>query len=278
MKLLIYIVATIVIGAINTAHGGDHIMGTRQECMIDSYPGSYWHYYYCGSQDIGCKGHRSAARDQHHTLYDGDKLKFTTGNKETYWCCGGTSTQDGIFVKGDNFYTETKTTVKNLGNGAKCNQITRKTVCGETEFIDCDTPDQCSPGAILRNDECVAQCGDDEVFESAISNKCVTCETTATQGPSKDHLTCIKCDKYTEFFDRKNKKCISRDSVKFTQYSKEAMQECWRCPRDLFNKCVKSVTEVNKMDVSGTQRLNQIDAIAAFEDNTSIVKKCYLGE
>lgn len=241
MKKYIYIAAIMLIGPTAVAYGAGHHMGPNNECFYDTNYNKYWHYYYCGNMPRGCDGKKGNGNDVHHTLYDGQKFTFPTGDHEPYYCCGGTQTTKGKFVYGANFYVDTKTTVKDLGNGAKCNQLTRTTICGETEFTDCNTPETCSQGRIMRNSECVTPCEGDDVFESNISNKCTACDERHT-GPvmgTDGYRICKRCDKDTEFFDRANKVCVSKSSL--VKYSKQDMRACWRCKNsEIMLACMQS--------------------------------------
>lgn len=259
------------------AYPGSHKMGNNQNCFYDSNPGrNKWHYYYCGSQSRGCAGKSGGGKnDQHYTIFDKDSFTFKTSPYDKYWCCGGTGEKSGTFVKdtGKGFYIDTQTKRKQLADGGSCNIRIQKTICGDVEEIDCTEPDTCSQGFTLRNKACIKPCGDDEVFESPASNTCISCKTTAYQGPSLDRQSCIKCDQYTEFFNRQTKKCIKKSTLK--QYAKDTMKECWRCPNNVMLKCMEAVSLADKMGKTGPARLQEIRNIASF-DGTDIVKACHL--
>lgn len=281
MKIRICIAALIAI-FLTPAASAKHRHGSNNACWYETdygkkKNGENWAYYYCGAQYAKCDGKTSKGHDKVFWHYHGDSFTFKSSPTDTYFCCGGTTSTAGKYVRADKWIVKTETEKVSVAGGT-CNKSIETDACGAQHITECTKPDNCDNGTILRNGECVVRCEGDEVFESTTSNKCIACETTLRQGPSKDHTTCIKCDSATEFFNSETKTCIKKNSPDLTKYTKESMQECWRCPHELFRKCVESVTTVNKMGVSDKRRLKEIDAIAAFTDNISIVKKCHLGE
>lgn len=244
MKKIIYI-AAIFMMCIGMVHAGDHKMGPSQACFYDSNPGhGKWHYYYCGDQARGCAGKKGqSGGDKHYMIYHGNYFNFQTGSRERYYCCGGTMSGMGKFVRADSWIVESKTEEKKLTNGT-CRTVTEKDACGEEYFTDCDTPDTCESGYFLRNKACITACsGVDEVFESDTSNRCVTCETTNYQGISGSGINafCRRCDESTEFFDRITKRCVKKSSL--AMLAKTAVASCWRCPLDYVLKCTKAMNE-----------------------------------
>lgn len=257
-----------------------HVRGRRNECWADKTykkvdSSANWAYYFCGAQKYSCAGHTAYEWDKAFQHYHGDHFKFRTSPYETYWCCGGTKEVEGKYVQSENWIVSTLTEKVQVAGGT-CNKLIQTDACGDTHIVECTTPDNCNAGTILRNGECVRQCEGDEAFENTTSNKCIKCETTIRQGPSADHTSCIKCDAVTEFFDREKKTCIKKHSADLQQYSKEAMNTCWRCKRELFVHCVKAVTTADKMGHTGQQYLSDINSAASVSGIQDIVTKCKL--
>lgn len=117
------------------------------------------------------------------------------------------------------------------------NAIKWRNICGDEVIVtDCTVPDDCPEGTILRNNECVAPCDEDSVFESEESNRCIKCETTRYQGIDNT-FKCIKCDRDVEWWDDKNKECVKKSD--YTKISRDAMQQCYMCPNNItFQECV----------------------------------------
>ena len=247
------------------AHAGDHKAGANNQCFYDSkHDNGKWHYYFCGgtvtSGKTVCAGktyggkHRDTD-DMAALLTHLETFTFTTGDKESYCCCNGTTTTPGTFVQAGphGCYTgsienATKET-KDLGNGQTCTKIIRQTVCGEPDIIDCTADDTtCFPNR-KRNDRCAPLCtGENMAYASKESNECISCPQTAFQGREQDSdksglYHCVKCDPSTEFFDAKTKTCISKTSVK--RVSPDALKACWQCPIDDQTKCVQAAEGQN---------------------------------
>jgi len=258
--------------AMSYAHA-DHKHGPRNECWRDSKYDKHWAYYYCGAQAAKCDGKKSKGHDTVFWQYHGEKFTFRTGPNETYFCCGGTKEAEGKYVRADKWIVEQKTERIEV-QGGTCNKLIQKDACGETHEVTCTTPDQCNTGLTLRNKECIKPCGDNEVYESPTSNTCIECETSIYQGPAQDRQSCIKCDKDTEFFDRTNKRCIKKSSL--TQYSQNAIKECWRCPLELQPNCIHAVSTVNKMDLTGKSRIAEIIRVATMDGHADIATQCHL--
>lgn len=241
MKIQIHIAALIAVCAASSGANADHKHGPRNECWRDSkYPGNGWAYYYCGAQAAKCDGKKSKGHDTVFWQYHGDSFSFETDDKETYWCCGGTKSAEGKYFRSDSWIVDTKTERMAIPGGS-CNKKIHTNVCGETYTEECTEPDTCDPGLTLRNKVCTKPCTENQVFESALSNTCIDCETTGYQGPSLDRNSCIKCDKDTEFFNREQKKCMKKST--FSKYSQESMRECWRCPSDFYSDCVSELSK-----------------------------------
>lgn len=273
----------ILIGTLPMAYAGStHKHASDNSCWYESNYGSKktgdnWAYYFCGPAAKKCDGKKHKGHDKLVLQYHGDKFTFKNSPKETYFCCGGTTSANGHYVRADKWIVDTKTEKISVSGGT-CNKLTETDACGEIHITECDTPDNCPTGTILRNNECVRQCEGDEVFESTNSNNCISCETTIYQGPSKDHTACIKCNTTLEFFNRDTQTCIKKTDNKITQYAKETFRECWRCPYELHAQCVKAITAVNKMGLADSSRFSAINAQAASAGVDNIVSKCHLND
>lgn len=286
MKLhLFYIGVLAAICTVSAANARNYVHGTNNHCWIETSYGSKstgdtWAYHYCGGSNNyidsirKCAGYSTLGHDLMVTNYHGDSFTFKYKN-ETYWCCGGTKDKEGTYMPGEKWFVKEET-VKVPVAGGTCNQLVQTDICGEVHVTECTKPDNCDDGTVLRNNECVATCGGDEVFESTTSNKCIKCKITAFQGPSTDHTACISCDRYTEFYNREDKKCVKRSKLELTEYSKEAMKECWRCPRQLFKICVQAVTSADTAGKTGSSRLSAIESFVTTENPKNITKQCYL--
>lgn len=294
MKKYIYATILVLIETLPAAYAGDHKPGNdaaNNSCFYDSKPGhNKWHYYFCGTATSKCagkkykgpgSGEKKPNSDTRVVLKNMETFTFLTKPKDTYCCCISDGKTAGSFIKASNAtncYTNdapTETT-KDLGSGQSCKQLTYKTVCGTTVTVGCETPEkECGTGYTWRNNSCAPICSGDQVYESEISNTCATCESTPYQGiKGISHHTkyCKKCNKDTEFFNRETQQCVQKSNLQ--TYSKDAMRECWKCPDEVYNNCVKAVALVNKMDVTGDARLDNIDATASFSGPTQITTKC----
>lgn len=234
--------------ATHAYHNGYNMSCVAEQGYGNKKSATNWAYYWCGPRDSKCAGNKQKDHDKGFYLFHGDSFTFkydtsgrlitTKTDNNTYWCCEGTKETKGHFVAGAKWIVNEKTETVPV-NGGTCNKLIRTNVCGETYEIECTTPDNCDAGYIMRNGECVKPCEDGQVWNGETSNTCVTCDVTLHQGPAANRESCIKCDEFTEFFNRKTKKCISK-TENMLQYYKQAMRQCWRCPRDLFYKCVKA--------------------------------------
>lgn len=293
MKKYIYAIILVLIETLPAAYAGDHKPGNdaaNNSCFYDSKPGhNKWHYYFCGTATSKCAGkkykgpgsdEKKPNNDTRVILKNMETFTFLTNPKDTYCCCISDGKTAGSFIKASNTtncYTDdapTETT-KDLGSGQSCKQLTYKTVCGTTVTVGCENPEkECGTGYTWRNNSCAPICSGDQVYESETSNTCVACETTTSQGISRDKKYCKKCDKDSEFFNRETKKCIKKSGLQ--QYSKDVLRECWQCPTELYKNCVKAVTLVNKMGKTGDARLSEIDAVASFDGPRNITSQCKL--
>ncbi|MBD5391632.1 hypothetical protein HDR66_02390 [bacterium] len=234
------------------------------------------YFYYCTKDE----GKRSKCDDI--TCNKDDKAWQYSNDKQTheisgsyYYCCIDADKTDGKFVKVDSedspyFLADDSQQIKDkgltkneiikqkeLGNGQTCNEIWKYSVCGDEPILaqGCFEANDCEFGYIMRKQsdgkmKCVQPCGDDQVFESAVSDNCITCPSTQYQGvvypnqkykqngttaEEKSEFTdtanllgyCVKCDPDTSFFNKKTKQCVSKET--FKQKGKEAMKKCWPC-------------------------------------------------
>ncbi len=220
----------------------DHKHGPRNECWRDSKYDKHWAYYYCGAQAAKCDGKKSKGHDTVFWQYHGDHFTFRTSPRDTYWCCGGTKSDEGKYVSGKNWIVKTETETKSV-DGGTCTVKIETDICGGVNRIDCDTPGKCNAGYILRNGVCTQLCPDGSAFESIASNNCIECETTNYQGIkiiSGENKLCVKCDKDTQYFDKNGKRCMSKSEL--TQIPKSALNKCWGCPdTETFKQCVDIV-------------------------------------
>ncbi|MDE6481486.1 MAG: hypothetical protein K2L25_01545 [Alphaproteobacteria bacterium] len=233
-------VAALIATCITSGTYADHKHGPRNECWRDSEYDDHWAYYYCGAQTNKCDGKQSKGHDTVFWQYHGDHFIFQTSPHDTYWCCGGTTESEGKYVKSRHWIVNTETERMSVAGGT-CNKLIQTDACGGQHIIECTEPDTCAQGLTLRNRECIKPCGENEAFESPSSNTCVSCEASLYQGLSMDRQVCIKCDPYTEFFNRETKKCIKKSSLQ--QYEKDTMRECWRCPKSVYADCVKEMSK-----------------------------------
>lgn len=275
MKLNICVAVLIAVCCTSVAYG-DHRHGPRNECWRDTKykrNGFKWAYYYCGAQQAKCDGKKSKGHDKVFWQYHGDKFTFETDQRETYFCCGGTKSAEGKYVRADKWIVDEKIEKVQVSGGT-CNKKIQTDACGEVHVVECNEPDNCNAGTTMRNGQCVKPCEDGQVFNGPSSNTCITCDTTPYQGPSANKESCIKCDEGTEFFNRETKTCIKKSSL--AVYAKQNFRECWRCPYELRAKCVEVVTAANKQGLSGNARLDAIKALDTV--GAGIIEKCHLSE
>ena len=224
-------------------------------------------YFYCGAQgDNGCAGRYKKNNHMAYNYRHGDGFDGTEGQTEVvkenkdwtgpYWCCNTDPSTAGYFIKkeGDfaTKFTKVTTEKKMLENGGTCNYTVTTDACGVVEKGDCDKPDNCIDGRILRNGECVTPCPDGQGFESEASNKCVKPETvkgadgketkSKTSGVGvneKGEKVVYNCDPDIELWDPYSKKCVSkRDNT--VQISATYMEKCYACGNnDDFRECVR---------------------------------------
>lgn len=213
--------------------------GSNDSCIVE-YKNSKRQFHFCGNSQNECAGYKVKKYSKEWTHSNGENFTSAYDSTRKFFCCNKNNAAQGVWKEGTQWYTKDEIAKKQLTNGT-CNYRKRITICGDEESTDCDTPDACNAGAILRNNACVVPCNGTTAFESATSNTCIECETTAYQGIGADTI-CVKCDSGTQFFNKKTKKCISKDSM--TTYSKETMKKCFGCPgNETFKKCVKILNQ-----------------------------------
>lgn len=239
-------------------------------------------FWYCGKQNKKCDGVKDYSDhctsgciggDTAHWLEHGQSFS-RDGN--TYWCCNGSKEKRGIFVKSDQWTTQTLKTIS-IGNGNQCSYYITQDVCGNIISDEpCSQSDSCDAGYIKRNGECVQPCDAPLVFESITSNKCIQCEQTPYQKATTDNKGasyCLKCDKDTQFIkteiqtlnltpskitDTKFIKTLNKltpsittsrvvvrcaSKSEFKQISTTDMKKCWRCNgTENFKKCLNGET------------------------------------
>ncbi len=258
--------------AIQAASGANFEHGRNSECWYDRKYNKHWGYWFCGAQAASCNKHKCKGHDTCFWQYHGDSFSY---GGQKYWCCGGTKEAEGKYFAGQ-WIKEQKTEKKQLTNGT-CNVLIKTNICGETKKVDCDTPDTCESGYRLRNKECVAPCGEDEVYESSTSNKCIKCETTVYQGIVQRGTEngCLKCDKDSEFFDKVNKVCVKKASL--TSYTIPEMKSCWRCPQSYVKYCIEAMVAAVKTGRSG-EALKNIDSFAPNGSPANLSSQCHLDD
>lgn len=216
-------------------------------CMVEKKSGK--RFYFCGARSKdSCAGYTMRKAHDRTTVLHGNSFTSKNNSDLKYWCCGGTNSESGHFVKASQWYKTNKTVTVTLENGT-CNYTQKINVCDEEESTPCTTPDKCTNGRVLHGGQCVTPCNDGEVFENTTSSTCITCETTNRQGIVGDK--CIKCND-AQFFDRQNGKCIEKSSMK--SFGKLVMKQCYACPnKDVFAQCVEifNMPAENRKSVSG---------------------------
>lgn len=243
------------------AHGISFGPNDTNSCFVKSnFWGRRW-YWFCGSQSQACRGYSPGRHAVISSYYHGQS--FTEGSTK-YFCCDGSASAAGHFIKADAWETVSTETVS-LDGGGSCSYQKRVDVCGNELSKPCDKPTSCSEGKILRNGECIEPCMSGYGFDSDSSNTCVQCDTTnfqglrAAQDASQGNI-CLKCDAARQFFDREKSKCVNRGELE--QYSKDKLYNCHGCQsNELYVKCVKMLNSSNP---------------SSNKDYNSIVSECKL--
>lgn len=238
-------------------------VGYNSECYVKD-DGANDEHWFCGSQAPSCHGNRVRSKNMPHWQYHGDH--FSYGGK-TYWCCHGTTSQQGKYVEAPKWILDDKTVTheENVAGG-RCTWKEKWNVCGDkdegqTEKV-CTEPQTvlgCAAGYTEHNGKCVAPCKDDYVFESATSNNCIKCETTERQAIVQGK--CKKCE-LNQILDKKTLQCVDILVIEKTkiQISAVAHEACWLCVSpSAMEKCLKYVTNGGKI-----------------KDDAELVDKCSL--
>ena len=160
---------------------------------------------------------------------------------DSWACCGGTTTQQGRFVEYTKGAFLTPNT-KELDDGGTCTYYTNP--CG-TVVTDCNEPDDCPAGQILRmvgtTLQCTEACAPSWGYENEYSGNCVACSAIG-HGVDANGV-CVDCGQGSFFMLKDNcvgmNCCHSKSGA--TLYTKAQFAECWRCGanREAFHKCVK---------------------------------------
>ena len=263
----------ILISNAANAEGKPHSWKGSGNCYRDTY---YEYGFICGTSiadDTECGG-KKAKRLKKKYFYDNgecfsiDHADGTTGENISYFCCcSGTwkaisTDKNGRYNSGTlggfklSNYTEQvwyiKTTATETISGGTCTYEKKVNMCGTQINKACTTPTSCSDGLVLRNGVCTSRCPDGQAWETDSINKCVACETTYYQGITNnststngkniaaqgfDNKICTKCDKDTEFFDKKDKECIKKTTLK--QIPNNTMKKCGLCTTDdVMKQCI----------------------------------------
>lgn len=237
--------------------------GSGDSCIVERKDGRK--FYFCGKSQSSCAGKNVNKFSTQKTYKHQDSFtsKYDSGRK--FFCCNPDNADRGVWKEGSSWYTTNTTATKELENGnGTCNYTKRINICGDDESTDCTAPDKCNPGTTLRNGACVAPCANNTAFESATSNTCIACETTAYQGINHDTNLCIKCDPDTQFFDTQTKKCVSKTSM--TRITSAAMKKCYGCPNNvLFKDCAILFSKNNPRNEA---KYNDIVKECDISDNT----------
>ena len=251
-------------------------------CYRDTY---YQYGFICGTSiedDTKCGGKKAKKLKQKYFFNEGecfaiDHADNATGKNISYFCCcSGTwksvsNTKDNSQkfggwsspgdYNGNVWYTKTSTTID--VSGGTCTYEKQVNMCGTQINQACTEPTGCTNGLVLRNGVCTSPCPDGQAWETDSSNKCIACETTYYQGITNKNTStngakiiaqgfnnkiCEKCDKDTEFFDKTNKMCIKKTSLK--QISKNIMEKCGLCTtNDVMKQCISYYSgETNACD------------------------------
>ncbi|MBE6458121.1 MAG: hypothetical protein E7011_04950 [Alphaproteobacteria bacterium] len=209
--------------------------GSNNTCFYDTHKRD--EFWFCGAySDSKCGGRKIKKRHIKNYIYHG---KSFTHNGETYWCCNGTTSKIGNFMKGNSWTISSPETV-NLQNGATCTYTKKTTICGEELTQECTAPTKCSGNYVLRNDICTEPCGLTDAniaYASATDNTCVSCPTTQTQGVDSNDI-CVKCNGANEFWDANKKSCVVKNTLQ--QIPASVLKKCWECAQDqaTYQKCV----------------------------------------
>jgi len=285
----ICITSTLIATLIAPYAYAEHKHGPQNQCWRDTKYNKHWAYYYCGAQGAKCDGKKSKGHDTVFWQYHGDSFTFTTSPTETYFCCDGTKTAEGQYVRADRWIVDTKTE-KVPVEGGTCNKLIQTDACGGQHIIECNEADNCSSDRIYRNGECVKPCGENEVFASLDSNTCIACEQTPYQGIAEltgtkksrifrkhkktiKYQACVKCDKDTEFFDRHTKECVKKETLQML--SMEKMKLCWRCSPEFYKECIKTITDMNA--TTNTEMETALKGMKGFSEQTDkMITNCHL--
>ena len=193
-------------------------------------------FWLCGKhQPEKCSDKTVGPEDNPDRMTNGDHFVYSG---TTYWCCGGTTTQKGKFVKGDKWIIRTEPFTETL-NGETCTGVNYWNICNEidptysqrtcTPIVKSEpTTTNCPAGYFMRNGYCTAECGTGYAFESATSNQCVSCETTDKQAIVNG--ICKRCGS-NEIMDSSTRQCVSTKSVTadMLRIATSAHETCWMC-------------------------------------------------
>lgn len=207
----------------------DFYAGYNDECWVDDAGND--EYWFCGQQKASCRGNGAAKRNTKHWLYHGHT--FTHWGRK-YYCCNGSGSREGKFVRSDNWIKTEIVTVQ-LNDGT-CKYERKLNACGNViSDVPCTVPDSCTGTRFLRNNECTESCEPDYGFASATSNKCVACPADAAQGIDANGV-CIRCNG-AQLWDNTAARCIGKSEMH--GYSSDILRRCFMCPNDdLFRQCV----------------------------------------
>lgn len=252
MKNISVAIAVLLIAPFGTAHAR---FREGDGCFVDTYMTNT--FYFCGREMSSCDGKNAKHWQDIYTYNDGRRFEY---NGIKYWCCAKDPGSVGKFMAGESWLVvDDKAAVKDLGNGATCTYNKQVTICGDDISIECNTPDSCKYGQVLRNNECITPCSDGYAYESIDSNVCVSCPTAGYRasidmvrdngvvrprsvGVEKENVEalgriCIRCDETKQFVDTARATCVNKKDS--TQYSKDVMKKCFACPATLFKDCVE---------------------------------------
>ena len=208
-------------------------------------------YYFCGQQDTVCyndKAERSEVNQTTHWYYN-KQSAMLDGSK--YYCCGGTTSKAGTFVKADNWIDKEKTKrVDKKVAGGTCTYYLRYNVCDPTTH-DTDESDPecttatgtCDDGYTSRNGRCAKICDDGYAFESETSNTCVKCDNAdIKQG------ICQPCEA-GQIRNKTTLNCVSIND--YEQVTTTAHDTCWMCitPAIMLD-CLKHVSNGGSINSS----------------------------
>lgn len=159
--------------------------------------------------------------------------------------------QNGECVKncGSGYYQQGKKCVTQCSDGYFKMGNTCVTDCGSGYTVkegkcikDCDDGfveydgmcvRDCDDGYTLMGTECVL---DSELDPDDRGGSGGGCPITKYQGLGVNN-ECVRCNRDSEFFDKKNLKCVKRSDM--VNADKDVMKRCWRCKNDkLFKQCI----------------------------------------